>query len=109
MEAASNSTTSSHLPSSQVVAELCKASQNPKFASGSVKDDDDYYIDSIKQAPPNGSLKGLDVIETIKSKFEEACLGTISCADILVLAARDSMALIETNQRFQAKAPKLLL
>jgi peroxidase len=59
--------------------------------------EDDDYIDSEKESPPNGSLKGFDaieIIETIKSKLEEACPGVVSCADILVLAARDSVALV---------------
>lgn len=56
--------------------------------------DNDEYIDSEKDSPPNDSLKGFDVIETIKAKLEEACPGVISCADILVLAARDSVVLV---------------
>ncbi|WJX42870.1 peroxidase [Trifolium repens] len=56
--------------------------------------EDDDYIDSEKESPPNGSLKGFDAIETIKSKLEETCPGVVSCADILVLAARDSVALV---------------
>jgi peroxidase len=56
--------------------------------------EDDDYIDSEKESPPNGSLKGFDAIETIKSKLEETCPGVVSCADILVLSARDSVALV---------------
>jgi len=56
--------------------------------------DNDEYIDSEKDSPPNDSLKGFDVIETIKSKLEEACPGVVSCTDILVLAARDSVVLV---------------
>ncbi|KAK2432558.1 putative Peroxidase [Trifolium repens] len=42
--------------------------------------EDDDYIDSEKESPPNGSLKGFDAIETIKSKLEETCPGVVSCA-----------------------------
>ncbi|XP_058732559.1 putative Peroxidase 48 [Vicia villosa] len=55
--------------------------------------DDDDYIDSEKESPLNGNLKGFDVIETIKSNLEEACPGIVSCADIVVLAARDCVVL----------------
>ena len=51
-------------------------------------------IDSEKESPPNETLKGFDVIGIIKSELEEACPGVVSCADILVLAARDSVALV---------------
>lgn len=56
--------------------------------------DDDDYINSEKDSPPNESLKGFDVIEAIKSQLEEACPGVVSCADILVLAARESVVLV---------------
>lgn len=51
-------------------------------------------VDSEKESPPNETLKGFDIIEIIKSDLEEACPGVVSCADILVLAARESVVLV---------------
>ncbi|PON88462.1 Peroxidase [Trema orientale] len=50
-------------------------------------------IDSEKESPPNETLRGFDLIDIIKSKLEEECPGVVSCADVLVLAARDSVVL----------------
>ncbi|XP_031385369.1 putative Peroxidase 48 [Punica granatum] len=46
---------------------------------------------SEKDVSPNELLKGYDIIEAIKFEIERACPRTVSCADILVLAAREAL------------------
>ncbi|XP_064994290.1 peroxidase P7-like isoform X2 [Musa acuminata AAA Group] len=62
---------------------------------GSILLDDTSTFTGEKNAGPNAnSVRGFEVIDTIKSNVETACKATVSCADILALAARDGVVLL---------------
>lgn len=47
--------------------------------------------------PANASLDGFSVVESIKQVLEILCPGTVSCADILALAARDAVEMVTAS------------
>ncbi|KAF5444806.1 hypothetical protein F2P56_033906 [Juglans regia] len=54
--------------------------------------DDTSNFKGEKTAGPNSnSLRGYEVIDSIKTQLEKQCPGVVSCADILAVAARDSV------------------
>ncbi|CAJ1919143.1 unnamed protein product [Sphenostylis stenocarpa] len=48
---------------------------------------------SEKAAGANGTVRGFKLIDDIKKALETACPSTVSCADIITLATRDSVAM----------------
>lgn len=65
---------------------------------GSLLLDDTSTFKGEKTALPNqNSVRGYEVIDTIKSSVEKACPNTVSCADIVTLVARDAVYLVRNS------------
>ncbi|RWW72368.1 hypothetical protein BHE74_00019823 [Ensete ventricosum] len=79
----------------RMAASLLRLHFHDCFVNGcdaSVLLDDTPNLVGEKTAGPNlNSLRGFDVVDGIKTELEMACPETVSCADVLAIAARDSV------------------
>jgi len=65
-----------------------------KGCDGSILLDDTANFTGEKTAKPNkNSVRGFGVVDNIKKALEKKCPGVVSCADLLTVAARDSVVL----------------
>ncbi|KAF9594956.1 hypothetical protein IFM89_035526 [Coptis chinensis] len=66
-----------------------------KGCDGSILlDDRGSFIGEKNAAPNRNSARGFDVVDNIKSAVERFCPGMVSCADVLAIAARDSVVIL---------------
>ncbi|XP_065857059.1 peroxidase 10 [Euphorbia lathyris] len=82
---------------SRIAASLLRLHFHDCFVNGceaSILLDDTKSFKGEKNALPNrNSARGYEVIDSIKEDVERACPLTVSCADILALAAREAVVL----------------
>ncbi|XP_020098250.1 peroxidase 72-like [Ananas comosus] len=86
-----------HAQDPRMAASLLRLHFHDCFVKGcdaSILLDNSGMIISEKRSNPNkNSVRGFEVVDEIKYALERECPETVSCADILALAARDSTVL----------------
>ena len=50
--------------------------------------------DAERDAIPNLSVRGYEVVDAAKAALEKKCPGLVSCADVLALVARDAVLVV---------------
>jgi len=64
-------------------------------------DDTGNFIGEKTAFPNNNSARGFSVVDEIKAAVDKACKRpVVSCADILAIAARDSVAIVSLHKHF---------
>ena len=53
-----------------------------------------------KDAVPNLSLRGFQVIDAAKAELENQCPAVVSCADIIALVARDAIHMVTDSLQY---------
>lgn len=54
-----------------------------------------------KNAIPNLTLRGFEIIDNAKAALEKECPGIVSCSDVLALVARDAMLAVSIHFYYQ--------
>ncbi|TXG73135.1 hypothetical protein EZV62_001714 [Acer yangbiense] len=76
---------------------------------GSILLNNTATIESEKEAAPNNnSARGFDVVDNMKAALESACPGIVSCADILAIAAEQSVNMVPLGRRDSLTASRAL-
>ncbi|XP_024529616.1 peroxidase A2 [Selaginella moellendorffii] len=81
----------------RIAASLLRVHFHDCFVNGCdasvLLDDTANFTGEKTAAPNNASLRGFDVIDQMKSQVDSVCNNTVSCADILAIAAKAAVVL----------------